>query len=365
MKVLLLGEYSSLHYNLAIGLKKLGMDVTLASTGDGWKNVPRDIDLKQPKKLKHLLFALKIIKTLPKLIGYDIVQLIAPNYLVTSPLFCRIHFNILKRFNPNIFMCATGMDYFYVNKALKQELKYSIFYISDAASNMHVKSLKSFATAPSIKKLNIITSNHCKGIIATSTGYHKAYIDHYPDKTIYIPLPIDTNKYKFTSSINPETKKIKFLLGLMKDRVKLKGTDRIKKVLELLKEKYPNEVELTIVDSVPFEEYVHLVNNSHILCDQLYAYGIGMNGLIAQSKGLIVGGGADEEMYNSLGEDNNKPILDLNTSNEEMLKTFEKIIENKRKLVQQAHKSREFVVKHHDCEKVAQQYLTFWKSKIS
>lgn len=43
MKILLLGEYSNVHWTLAQGLRALGHSVTVVSDGDGWKNYPRDI----------------------------------------------------------------------------------------------------------------------------------------------------------------------------------------------------------------------------------------------------------------------------------------------------------------------------------
>ena len=45
MKILLLGEYSNVHWTLAEGLRRLGHHVTVVSNGDFWKNYPRDIDL--------------------------------------------------------------------------------------------------------------------------------------------------------------------------------------------------------------------------------------------------------------------------------------------------------------------------------
>ena len=38
MRVLLLGDYSNVHATLAKGLREEGVDVILASDGDGWKN---------------------------------------------------------------------------------------------------------------------------------------------------------------------------------------------------------------------------------------------------------------------------------------------------------------------------------------
>ena len=45
MKILLLGEYSNVHWTLAEGLRQLGHQVTVVSNGDFWKNYPRDVNL--------------------------------------------------------------------------------------------------------------------------------------------------------------------------------------------------------------------------------------------------------------------------------------------------------------------------------
>ena len=65
MKILLLGEYSNVHWTLSQGLRALGHEVTVVSNGDGWKNYPRDIDLRR-RSLGHIdtlryLFDLKRI----------------------------------------------------------------------------------------------------------------------------------------------------------------------------------------------------------------------------------------------------------------------------------------------------------------
>ena len=47
MKILLIGEYSNVHWTLSQGLRALGHEVTVLSDGDSWKNYPRDLDLKR------------------------------------------------------------------------------------------------------------------------------------------------------------------------------------------------------------------------------------------------------------------------------------------------------------------------------
>ena len=52
MKILLIGEYSNLHWTLAKGLKALGHKVVVASDGCGWQNNYRDIDISLKLLLK-------------------------------------------------------------------------------------------------------------------------------------------------------------------------------------------------------------------------------------------------------------------------------------------------------------------------
>ena len=81
MKILLLGEFSALHKNLKDGLVDLGHDVILASDGDGFKNITRDIDLrpKLPSFLGKIEIRIKLLIYLfTKFKNFDVVQLINP-----------------------------------------------------------------------------------------------------------------------------------------------------------------------------------------------------------------------------------------------------------------------------------------------
>lgn len=365
MRVLLLGEFSGIHQSLAIGLRAKGVEVVVASDGDGWKNYKRDIDLYRDFKKSSFLFLLRLLRVLPKLTGFDIVQLNSYKFLYVTPLFNLVVFRYLKLFNKNIFLGAHGMDTYYINCALAGKLKYSVFQVPSIQKDPHIQGLRNIVADKNEIRSNKKVATSVKGIVASSTGYYLSYMDDFSAKTTFIPLSVDTQKYGFKNTICDTTNKVRFFVGKMKGRVVRKGTDIIHEVLQELKERYPNDVELTVVDSVPFDEYQELLNSSHVLCDQMYAYSIGLNGLIAQAKGLIVAGGADEAMYSALGEKVNKPIIDLNVSKEQMFKTFERLIKNKSSLKELALKNREFVVKHHDSRVVAERYLKFWSEKCN
>ena len=79
MKILLIGEYSNVHWTLAEGLRALGHSVCVVSNGDFWKDYRRDISLvREYTRLGGIRYLLKLYTLLPRLRGYDIVQLINP-----------------------------------------------------------------------------------------------------------------------------------------------------------------------------------------------------------------------------------------------------------------------------------------------
>ena len=70
MRILLLGEYSNVHWTLAKGLRTLGHEVTVASNGDFWKNYPRDIDLARHEgPLGGAMLMCRIAASLPRMRG--------------------------------------------------------------------------------------------------------------------------------------------------------------------------------------------------------------------------------------------------------------------------------------------------------
>lgn len=360
MKILLLGDYSGLHVNLAEGLRVLGHSVTIASAGSHKLNFKRDIDLRQPTKNKRIKFLQKIARALPQLRGYDIVQMIHHNFLDTNPHFAILLYEYIKANNKHCFLGVNATDYYTCKASVEGKQKYSTLTIPELQNDPYVKLQLNHMNNKRLVKSNIRIARECKGITACSYGYYQGYADIYPEKVIFIPLPINTTKHAYLDNFDKPIDKVRFFLGKTKGREVFKGADVIEPILKDLKKKYPNDVELKIVTSIPFDEYQKLMNESHILCDQRYSTGIGMNGALSMSKGIITGSGATNEMYDALGEYENRPIVNLRQAKEELHSTFEHMIAHKRDLKEHSLRSRDFVVKHHDYIKVAQQYLDFW-----
>ena len=67
-------------------------------------------------------------------------------------------------------------------------------------------------------------------IIACLWEYYVAYIPYFPDKTTFIPLPIDYSN--ITSRVRTEPEKVNFFIGIQSARSDIKGTDIMYPVLK-------------------------------------------------------------------------------------------------------------------------------------
>lgn len=367
MKILLIGEYSNVHWTLAEGLRSLGHEVCVVSNGDFWKNYKRDISLTRTtySKPEGIIYLLKVLSLLPKLRNYDLVQLINPMFLELKAELIAPIYHFLKKNNKKVFLCAHGMDAYWVDVCTKTPhvFRYSDFNIGNKpiVNNYTIEQEKDWKNTPKAK-LNKDIAYDCNGIIAGMYEYHKAYIEKHSEKLTYIPFPIECenkNNIKFYTN----DRKLRFFIGIQKTRSIYKGTDIMLRALERIHREFPNDCEILKAESVPFAEYSRMVNDCDILLDQLYGYSPGMNALLALSKGKIVVGGAEEECYQILNENLLRPMVNVIPDEDDVYNKLKWLIENKDKIASMQQESISFINKHHHPSKVAQKHLDFWNSK--
>jgi len=364
MKILLLGDFSGLHVNLGDGLRELGHTVTVASDGNGYKQYKRDIDISWNGRFRYFKMIWKLMTIFPRFLNYDVVQLVGMPFLDLRPLNNEIVFRCLKLFNKHVFLGSNTTELEYVRYASEVGFKASFMNIkriidTDPWAKKYINGI----IDKRYRKIHERVTDRVEGVTACCTEYKMGCDLSYSDKSIFIPLPYQVNEESMVNTIKKEGK-VRFFLGMQNHRAAIKGMDVIKAALIDLKAKHPDEVEITIVDSVPYDEYRKLMEGSHVICDQLYSYGAGLNAVIALSKGLIVVGGGEEYMYELFGEKDNKPIINLPDTKEGVVQVLESLLERRDELPHLAIKSREFALKYHDHIKVAQQYVDFWESKM-
>ena len=123
----------------------------------------------------------------------------------------------------------------------------------------------------------------------------------------------------------------------------------------------PKRLEIKLAESVPFAEYQQMMNSSHVLLDQLYSYTPAMNALMAMAKGLIVVGGGEEEQYQLLGEEELRPIINVQPTEQDVYEQMERrLLSGTENIHQLQLDSMEYIRRHHDHIHVAKQYLEFY-----
>lgn len=363
MKILLLGEYSNLHWTLAEGLRTLGHQVIVASDGDGFKNNARDIDLyRKSSSLKDTISSLNTVySNLANFRGYDIVQIINPCFTTLNVQINKWLYKYLKKNNDKIFLGAFGDDAYWLKACLdRKTFRYSEFYVNNETTNIQLNQeiQKKWNESSSKAKLNQEIADSCDGIIACLYEYFVAYKPYFQDKLSYIPLPVDLDRINKTDILLSD--KINFFVGVNKVRSQFKGTDRFRNILSDLKNAYPQKLEISVAESVSYTKYLELIKSSDVVLDQLYSYSPAMNGLLSLAMGKILVGGGESEIYDLLGEYENRPIINVIPQEEYIYKKLEDIVQNESILPNISERGRLFVEKHHDHIAVAKKYIDFW-----
>ena len=377
MRILLLGEYSNVHNTLAEGLRQLGHEVTVASNGDFWKNYPREQDLaRRTGKLGGIRLMVKVATLMPRWQGYDVVQLINPMFLELKAERIFPVYRYLRRHNRHVVLCAMGMDYYWVKECIEHKpLRYSDFNIGETlrTDDCAMRDRNDWLHTAK-ERLNKMIADDCDAIVAGLYEYFACYQLNFPQKTSFIPLPIKNEELRMKNEefatatpsaanmAQPDSSffilhsPLKLFIGISKNRSAYKGTDIMLRAAETVKEKYPERLNLVKVEGVPFAEYQQLMNSSDVLMDQLYGYTPAMNALLAMSKGIVVIGGGEPENYDILGEQELRPIINVQPTYESVYEQLEQLVLHPERLPQLKEQSIEYVRRHHDYLKVAKQY---------
>lgn len=364
MKILLIGEYSNVHATLAEGLKSIGHDVIVLSNGDFWKDYPRDINLVRTyTKWGGVKYMLQLCRLLPRLRGFDIVQLINPMFLeLKAGLLFRVY-DYLRKHNGKVILGAFGMDYYWVNTCTNEKpLRYSDFNMDDEVRmNADAQKERADWIGTDKERLNKYIANDCDAIVTGLYEYQVCYELFYPHKTSYVPFPIRPEQSELTETQRMIPDKLKLFVGISKGRSEYKGTDIMLKAARRLADKYPQLVELKIAEGVPYEQYKQMMEGSDAILDQLYSYTPSMNPLIAMSKGIICVGGGEPENYDIIHERELRPIINVLPNEESVYKELESLALHLERIPELKRQSIEYVNKHHHYLKVARQYENIYQ----
>ena len=357
MKILLIGEYSNVHWTLAEGLRQLGHEVTVVSNGDFWKAYPRDIDVSRPAgRLGGLRLLARIYALLPRLRGYDVVQFINPIFFELKAERLFPIFRYLRRHNKHIVLGAFGMDWYWVDTCThKKPLRYSDFNLGDRLRTDDCAILEQRDwLGTSKERLNKLMAADSDAIVTGLYEYDVCYRPYFPEKTHFIPFPIKMPENSNTGRCRAS--KVVVFIGISRGRSQYKGTDIMLRAAKDLQHQYAHRMKLVVAEGLPFSEYQRQMEDSDAILDQLYSYTPSMNPLLAMSKGIICIGGGEPENYDIINENELRPIINVQPSYESVYQELGQLILHPERIPELKRQSIEYVRRHHDYLKVARQY---------
>ena len=331
MKFLFIGDASNARYTLAKGLRELGHEALVIGTGGKWRQMHVDKYIERGAgRWGAIVYLFRWLVLLPRLRGYDVVDFNGQFMMDFKPGLKRFFFDFIRKHNRYTVTSLLGIGHYYVKGCIEAKL----FRSSD---------------------FNIGDKSH----LLVGTGYeYWASLHHYfPEKTRFVPLPMEVSEEPVC--IQETEVPVRFFIGIQKERDEEKGTDILWKVLQKLRDDYPDKVTLVKAENVPYDEYCRMMEGSDILVDQLYTC-YAMNALIAMSKGIVAATVAIPEAYELLSEKESFPMIDLPCDEEGIYRQLEQYVLHPERLAEAKRQSVAFVQKHHHYLKVARQYVSLF-----
>ncbi len=374
MRILLVGEYSNLHNSLKAGLQALGHEVILLSTGDAFKKLPSDIDVRGKRiqdnrflnLIRHGIFkvtkqdlalietAFKTKRILKKQKPFDVIQLINEYPLKTPYRHERKIIKLLRKLGDRMIVLASGDDHIYLSNieqlphhpmrqhAGKVTFGYSQKYLTEKHKKFHDLVFR-------LKDL----------VIASDLDYHTIYNGR---KEYYGMIPNPVNLDKIHVPPFPSTEKIKVFHGINRSNYHKKGNDIFERALHIILKKYGDRVQVLTTESLPYADYINLYNDSHIIMDQCYALDQGYNALEAMAKGKVVFTGAGDAFCKRYGLCQNEVAIHTIPDVDKIVDDLSQLVENPEKMIEISKKARQFVSENHDYKEVAKQYVAAYES---
>lgn len=348
MKVLLLGDASNYHSALAMGLMRLGHQVTVASDGSGWMHTHRDIDIsRRPGKAAGALLWLRLNTLLARdLRGYDVVHISNPVFLNLRPGRVRSIFDKVRLRNGAVFLTMLGTDTAYA----------SMYANSDPVD------LSAW--------LDPLLADHCRYIYDRVDGAVSALYEYHlagsrvfePARLAYAGIPVEVSRYYMPK---PRTGPLRIMCACHKGREAEKGIDKMWPVVQRVAALRPGRIEAYMVRNVPFSRFGAVLDEADVVVDQLYSSSPATTALMAMARGKAVVSGGTDDFYDFIREPLLRPIINPETDNLDGLeKSLLALADDPGRVAMLGNMGREFVARHNEVSVVARRVVDFWKRRL-
>lgn len=366
-RILIIGEYSGFAANLKAGLRKHGCEVTVFTSGDGFKKIGYDegdisfrasdinvagIRLRGTWRIRGFRNFLSTAK-FKKLnrAALDLILILNPDFIFRPGIF-RGYFTLddcrrMLKGNGKVFLSACGVDIAYLRYG--GLMRYWPFSGLDTES---IKSLAGKLDAELFYSLIGKTDGVIPVMFDNAFVYRRLSNDVPVKITKTIPLPVDCSVIDSEPNIPGE----KIVIFHGKSRDDFKGSDIIISALMNVKSRYPDSVELLLPGRLPFDEYLSLMRRSNIVVDQCRSYSYAMNALFAMAMGKVVLSGNEPECSAEFGRA--VPVINILPEVKHIENEIEKLLTEPDLITSHGEKGRQFVEQLHDAGIVASGYLS-------
>lgn len=358
MKILLLGEFSGFFTDLRKGLRELGHEVDLASNGDMWKKIEgADFEVyhldSNDNKLKKLYDrCIEPVLHSDRFYGYDVVHCVHGELFQTE-----INSLMMKRIKENngaFYVSVCGSS-----KTLYDSWKDGLleYYTYDDNPEKCFKYESGDYKSRLSRKTEQYVNSIADGIIPINYEYNLGVKD-LPNCCKMIKLPIDATKVTYEENVVGD--KIMFYHGIIKP--KDKGTNYIKEAFDIIRTKYPNDVEMVVADRLPFKEYLEVLKKTNVLVDACKEHLYGLNAGYGLAEGKVVMGPATKASLDAFGIEK-CPVVPIVPDVKQIVSQIEYIIENRSKITEWGKWGREYVETVHNPVAIAQEYIGLWSNQ--
>lgn len=370
MKILMIGDYSGLHACLAGELRRRGHSVTVVSDRGGYMQTGADIYLeRRPGTIGKAAYLTRIAYLLPRLKGYDVVQLINSNFLHLRPHRISWVYDYLRHNNGRIFLTLAGNDYYFVKACADAKMfRFSEFKVGDTPTEfLHSNSrFMSDWISNENREWSQRLYEDIDGAMSVLPEYDMAARHILGDRLKFTNLPVDISQLPWSPL--PIRGKIRLFVGIRSGMEIRKGTLPLLEMAKRIQADYPDKVTVECVRDLSLSSYLERMKSCHIVLDQLYSYSPATNALQAMALGKIAASGAQPEYFTSLGgrgvptpQSPDGPVIclapDDMSGNESRIRN---LIENPEKMLPLSVAGRRLVEHENDVRIVADRFLTHW-----
>lgn len=367
MKILFVGDYSNFHATLAKYARRAGHSATVISDGGGYLHTDADIYLsRRTGKMGAIAYLASIARLLPRLRGYDIVQLINPHFFNLRPGRLSPVFDFLKRHNGRVCLSCCGSDAIYADACYRKRIfPYSEFTIGRLPTPW-VEQNRAYFMKWFIPEVVGYTRKVYSGIDAAFSAlyeYDAASRPQLGEKLVYTGIPIDTEMIRHSPASN-DGKPLRLFIGVRRETALFKGTELLYSHALKMARQYPELISVERAENMPLKDYLDAMHRADVVVDQLYSFTPATNALQAMAMGKIAASGGEEAFYRFIGEDSLRPVVNLSPAAANPLEPMLALAADKEMRRRLADEGPAFVERYNRADKVTAKFIERWESLL-